>query len=216
MQRSLEANDNPIGVSVLFTVSKMDAGPIISQQEYEVNENEQATTVLPHLFDVGTELLLEAIPNVLSGEITMDSSKVVWEQSEEKVMDASMIRAEEAELMLWKESARTVHNRVRGFSMWPGTFLYVQVGVDSEPQKYKIVTTRVLDDEKVDPTDEIRLGPTKKSGLRFVCYDGSVLEVLMLQPATKKVMDAKSFVNGLQGRDAKWVEISEEEETAKE
>jgi hypothetical protein len=30
-----------------------------------------------------------------------------------------------------------------------------------------------------------------------------------LQPVTKKVMDAKSFVNGLRGRQVKWVETPE-------
>ena len=73
VQRSLEANDNPIGVSVLFTVSKMDAGPVISQKEYNVGEEEQATTVLAHLFDVGTDMLLEAIPDVLNGKMTMET-----------------------------------------------------------------------------------------------------------------------------------------------
>jgi len=207
VQRSLEANDNPIGVSVLFTVSKMDAGPVISQKEYNVGEEEQATTVLAHLFDVGTDMLLEAIPDVLNGKMTMETATI---QDEEQVVDADMINPAEAEIKLWKESADTVHNRVRGFSIWPGTFLYTQVG-DNEPTKTKIVTTRVLS-ETAEPTNLIQLGPKKGDGLRFVCHDGSVLEVLQLQPVTKKVMDAKSFVNGLQGRDAKWIQMPEEEE----
>mmetsp|Transcript_31631 Transcript_31631/g.48515 ORF Transcript_31631/g.48515 Transcript_31631/m.48515 type:complete len:420 (-) Transcript_31631:3-1262(-) len=210
VQRSLEANDNPIGVSVLFTVSKMDAGPIISQEEYEVGEDEQATTVLSHLFDVGTDMLLEAIPDVLNGKMTMETATT---QDEEHVVNADMINPAEAELKLWKESATTVHNRVRGFSIWPGTFVYTQVG-DNEPTKTKIVTTRVLS-ETAEPTNSIQLGPKKKDGLRFVCHDGSILEVLQLQPVTKKVMDAKSFVNGLQGRDAKWIQMPEKEEETK-
>jgi len=207
VQRSLEANDNPIGVSVLFTVSKMDAGPVISQEEYQVGEDEQATTVLAHLFDVGTGMLLEAIPDVLNGKMTMETATT---QDEEHVVNADMINPAEAEIKLWKESATTVHNRVRGFSIWPGTFVYTQVG-DNEPTKTKIVTTRVLS-ETAEPTDLIQLGPKKGDGLRFVCHDGSVLEVLQLQPVTKKVMDAKSFVNGLQGRDAKWIQMPEKEE----
>ena len=41
VQRSLEAGDNPVGVSVLFTVSKMDAGPIVSQTEETIDENDE-------------------------------------------------------------------------------------------------------------------------------------------------------------------------------
>ena len=41
VQRSLEAGDNPVGVSVLFTVSKMDAGPIVAQETLDIDENEK-------------------------------------------------------------------------------------------------------------------------------------------------------------------------------
>lgn len=86
--------------------------------------------------------------------------------------------------------------------MWPGTFLYLQVG-DDEPIKVKIVETRVLP-ETVEPTNVVELGPSKGDGLRLVCGNGSVLEILKLQPVTRKAMDAKSFVNGIQGKRVEW------------
>lgn len=204
VQRSLEAGDNPVGVSVLFTVAKMDAGPIIAQSEKEIDENAQATTVLPLLFDIGTTELLNVIPDVLSGEITMETAA---QQDEELVVEASMIDPAEAELKVWEESATTCHNRVRGFSMWPGTLVYIQID-DDEPIKVKILETRVLE-ETMDATQTVEMGPTKKDGLRLVCEDGSVLEIMKLQPVTRKAMDAKSFVNGLRGRTLKWVKTPE-------
>ena len=210
VQRSLEAGDNPVGVSVLFTVSKMDAGPIVSQQTYDVDENEQATTLLPTLFDIGTKCLIEAIPRVIEGEITMESATV---QDENEVAEAGMINPADAQLWPAKMSANEIHNRVRGFSMWPGTFIYIQMGDNPEPVKVKVIESRVLD-ETVDPTDGIELGPNKGDGLRLVCADGSVLEMLQVQPATKKVMDAKSFVNGLQGRAVRWMSGLEEENSS--
>jgi len=210
VQRSLETGDNPVGVSVLFTVSKMDAGPILAQTEKEIGDNDQATTVLPLLFDIGTKTLLEVIPDVLSGKITMETAA---KQDESLVAEASMIDAAEAELKVWEESALTCHNRVRGFSMWPGTFCYLQIDDEEEPTKVKIVETRVLD-ERMDATQIVEIGPSKKDGLRLVCGDGSVLEILQLQPVTRKVMDAKSFVNGLRGRTVRWVETPVSEEVS--
>jgi methionyl-tRNA formyltransferase len=200
VQRSLEAGDNPVGVSVLFTVAKMDAGPIICQETRAIDENEQATTVLPFLFDIGTKCLINVIPDILNGSITMEKATP---QDESLVTEAGMIDASEAELKVWEESAHVCHNRVRGFSMWPGTFVYMQLD-DEEPMKVKITETRVLD-ETMDPTTVIDIGPSKTDGLRLVCGDGSVLEILRLQPVTRKEMDAKSFVNGLQGRTARWI-----------
>lgn len=202
VQRSLEAGDNPVGVSVLFTVSKMDAGPIISQTTKEIDDDEQATTVLPLLFEIGTKALLDAIPKVLTGSITMENS---LKQDNDMVVNADMIDASEAELKVWAETARVCHNKVRGFSMWPGTFVYLTIG-DDEPTKVKIARTRVTEGETKSPTNLIEIGSNKKDGLKLVCYDGTVLEVMELQPVTKKVMDAKSFVNGLRGREVKWVE----------
>eukprot|EP00529_Nitzschia_sp_RCC80_P026120 CAMPEP_0113462680 /NCGR_PEP_ID=MMETSP0014_2-20120614/12236_1 /TAXON_ID=2857 /ORGANISM="Nitzschia sp." /LENGTH=343 /DNA_ID=CAMNT_0000354589 /DNA_START=253 /DNA_END=1281 /DNA_ORIENTATION=+ /assembly_acc=CAM_ASM_000159 len=202
VQRSLEAGDNPVGVTVLYTVSKMDAGPIVSQQSEQIDDQtDTATKVLPWLFDIGTDLLIKALPDILDGEtMTMD---VATQQDESNVVQAKMIDSSEAELRPWEESAWTMHNRLRGFSMWPGAFLYLHVGdkdsSDVEPVKYKILETRVLS-ETSEVTDEVSPGLTKKDGLRLVCADGSVLEILRLQPATKKPVDALSFVNGLQGR----------------
>mmetsp|Transcript_20551 Transcript_20551/g.30894 ORF Transcript_20551/g.30894 Transcript_20551/m.30894 type:complete len:389 (+) Transcript_20551:143-1309(+) len=206
VQRSLEAGDNPVGVSVLFTVSKMDAGPIIVQEEEEIDENDQATSVLPFLFNVGTKSLIGVLPKILDGSITMETAQA---QDESLVKEASMIDAAEGELKIWEESALVCHNRVRGFSMWPGTYIYVQLD-DEEPMKVKITQTRVLS-EKSEPTREIKKGPAKKDGLRLICGDGSILEILRLQPATRKEMDAKSFVNGLQGRTCAWIKSSVKE-----
>lgn len=202
VQRSLEAGDNPVGVSVLFTVSRMDAGPIVAQEEHNIDDDEQATTLLPDLFKIGTRSLMEAIPKVIDGEISMETATV---QDESRVAEAGMIDSSEGQLWPTKMSARECHNRVRGFSMWPGTFLFFQIGDDtSEPTKVKVIESRVLD-ETAEATDIIEIGPKKGDGLRLICSDGSVLEMLRVQPITKKVMDAKSFVNGLQGRTVRWL-----------
>jgi methionyl-tRNA formyltransferase len=124
------------------------------------------------------------------------------------VVEAAMLDLSEGEFKPWEESAKTLHNRLRGFSMWPGGFLYLEVGEGSEPTKFKIIETRVLPDTAA-PTYIVEPGPTKKDGLRLVCHDGSVLEINRLQPATKKPVDALSFVNGLQGRTVRWVHSPE-------
>lgn len=208
VQRSLEAGDNPVGVSVLFTVSKMDAGPIVKQVEEEIDEDIDSTMLLPRLFDIGTDLLIDALPEVIEGKITMNNALV---QDEEKVVNADMIDSSEGELFVWKDSARSCHDKLRGFSMWPGTFLYVRVGdaEDAEPVKMKIIKSRVLAESGADVTDEIVMGPEKKDGLRLVCGDGSVLELLIVQPVTRKAMDAKSYVNGLRGETVRWVKMPE-------
>jgi len=208
VQRSLQAGDNPVGVSVLFTVQKMDAGPIVRQSTYPLNNDvDNATNLLPALFQTGTQCLIDVLPDVVAGRITMEEGVTV--QDENEVVDAEKIAPEEAMLAVWEDGARVCHNKVRGFSMWPGTYLLCQVGdevVDDEnpPLKLKVLESRVLDDGCVESTDEIVLGPKKGDGLRVVCGDGSVLELLRVQPATRNAMDAKSYMNGLRGAKLRW------------
>jgi methionyl-tRNA formyltransferase len=76
---------------------------------------------------------------------------------------------------------------------------------NSESVKMKVIETRVLDETMTEPTNIIEIGPKKGDGLRLVCFDGSVLELLKVQPVTRNVMDAKSFVNGLQGQTVRWL-----------
>jgi methionyl-tRNA formyltransferase len=40
--------------------------------------------------------------------------------------------------------------------------------------------------------------------LEVICGDGSILGLLKVQPVSKKVMNAKSFFNGLQGNAIKY------------
>jgi methionyl-tRNA formyltransferase len=144
--------------------------------------------------------LIEVLPDVLNGKISMETATV---QDESQVVEAGMIDPSEAELKVWQESALTCHNRVRGFSMWPGTFVYLEIE-GSHRLRLKLWKPEMLD-ERMEATQLVEIGPSKKDGLRLVCDDGSVLEILKLQPVTRNVMDAKSFVNGLRGRAVKWV-----------
>lgn len=207
VQRSLQAGDELIGVTILYTVSKMDAGPIISQDTYQVGKNEQSTNVLQHLFRVGTARLIELLPDIVSGKISFESATP---QNEDGVVKADLVNVDEGELKVWEESAITSHNKVRGFSIWPGTWMYFTIGDDDsqEPLRLKIIETQVQD-VKLAPTHQVQLGNDRCSGLYVVCNDGSVLELLKVQPETKKVMDARSFVNGLRGKTLQWVNMKQ-------
>lgn len=225
VQRSLEAGETTVGVSVLYTVQKMDAGPIIIQKEVPINsENDTTTNVLPMLFEVGTYLLIDyVLPNILNDTITMTSQNVI-QQNELEVSYASMIDSNEAEFKVWKESATTCHNRLRGFSIWPQAYMYFiiccnkddnETVISSEPIKVKILKTRVVDTNSIQNTDNdnnnefntrVTLGPTKNDGLYVTCYDGSILELLIVQPVTKKAFPARDFQNGYPNQIIRWIQ----------
>lgn len=212
VQRSLEQGDNPVGVTLLYTVSAMDAGPILAQTTVPIDQDVTTTTLLPQLFQIGTQLLLHHLPSICNGTQSIDTATV---QDEAMAVPAPLIHASEAEFRVWEASARTCHNRLRGFSLWPQAFLWLQVGDRPEPIKVKVLQTRVVEDDDGtdlvrDPTDVVDVGPTKKSGLYVVCGDGSVLELLEVCPATRRPCRARDFYNGYRGEVIRWVRPPED------
>ena len=200
VQRSLEDGVKKTGVSVLFTVKEMDAGPIVVQTEYDVPDNMQAPELLSVLFKLGTESLVESLPMVWDGTI------VPREQDHSKATHAAKLERAQGELDFQHLSARACHNKVRAFAGWPGTyhsFTFVKDGVE-EAMEVKVLETRVREDSVTDAEkDALSKSMVLYNGrdaMMVMCGDGSILEILKLQSPGKKPVAASAFNNGLTGK----------------
>lgn len=196
VQRAVEAGVEETGVSVAYTVLACDAGPVLAQRRVAPGDDIQAPQLLEQLFSQGTELLLERIDSVMD-EAAIDSATP---QDETAVVHAAKVAKEEG-VLDFKLPARTLHNKVRGFAGWPGTTAAFMVegrkAEDGESNVVlKIIRTR-LGPVNGDPAQPPRL---VDGTMQLTCADGSVLEVLTVQPPGKKPMEASAFWNGLQGR----------------
>ena len=191
----------------------MDAGPILKQVIHALIGEEKAPELLQVLFEEGTEALIEALPSV------WDGSAKPQQQEEDGATKADKINASEAGVYFEKETAREIHNKVRGFAGWPGTWAWFELVDEGEEGReegelvrLKIVTTRVVEQEGGEGGREVGLVGGKGGGLRVVCGDGSVLDLMEVQPPGKKVMDSKSYANGLRGRKLRWKPMLPKEE----
>lgn len=202
LQRCLEAGDAVAGVSVAFTVLKMDAGPLLRQEERPLVGDEQEPPLLLELFERGTELLLDALPSVWDGSCAGQLAP----QEDARATKAAKLSTADAELRLEQLSASEAHNKVRAFAGWPGTWTRLSI-CGAEPIRVKLLQTRLgLPEAAGDPPPAGRQVALAAGGgaLRLVCGDGSLLEVLRLTLPGKKPVDARAFWNGLNGRRAEW------------
>lgn len=218
VQRCLEAGDAVTGVTVAFTVLAMDAGPVLRQEERVLDGDECAPELLLELFESGTHALLEALPSVWDASC----ADALVEQEGERATKAPKIKNAEAETRLDVVSARTAHNRVRGFAGSPGTWTELDLGDGKPAVRAKLLKTSIVHDA---PSADTPTGGASEGGatgaddcssralvlssdgktLELTCDDGSVLGVSTLTLPGKKPVDAKSFWNGLNGRTAMWV-----------
>lgn len=197
--RALEAGVSETGVSVAFTALKMDSGPIVMQKRVALDGSEQAPELLQTLFDMGSDALIESLPSVFSGS--------AWElatpQDDAAATDADKLSKDEARLA-FVESANIVHNKVRAFAGWPGTWGDFIV-TDEATGKEEAVRLKIIHSRVVRAQGGMCLGVhdvalTKDGELGIVCDDGSVLAVSSVQPPGKKIMSATAFWNGLRGK----------------
>eukprot|EP00240_Pyramimonas_obovata_P005375 CAMPEP_0118927630 /NCGR_PEP_ID=MMETSP1169-20130426/5060_1 /TAXON_ID=36882 /ORGANISM="Pyramimonas obovata, Strain CCMP722" /LENGTH=422 /DNA_ID=CAMNT_0006869435 /DNA_START=37 /DNA_END=1305 /DNA_ORIENTATION=- len=198
--RALEAGVEETGVSVAYTVLACDAGPILASERMAPGDEIQAPELLQELFERGTNLLLAELPGALDGS---GAAKAVA-QDENEVVHADKMSPEEALLDFGHPGgARALHNKVRGFAGWPGTKVDLVIenkkGV-KETINVKVVETCVGKGPRADGQDRMAITLVDKKRLQVECDDGSLLEILKLQPPGKKVQEAFAFFNGLQGR----------------
>eukprot|EP01025_Chloroclados_australasicus_P049542 TRINITY_DN5646_c0_g2_i1.p3 TRINITY_DN5646_c0_g2~~TRINITY_DN5646_c0_g2_i1.p3 ORF type:complete len:253 (-),score=19.06 TRINITY_DN5646_c0_g2_i1:110-868(-) len=192
--RCLQDGNNVTGVSVAYTVLKMDAGPVLEQQTHRINKEIQAPELLQQLFAIGTDVLIKNLDIVFAGK----GLQKAIAQDENSATQAPKLCSQESWLN-FSLPAEVVHNKVRALAGWPGTRAMLQVssGQDRSDFELKIVKTSINCDESLQTEDDIQFIDSR---LFIKCGDGKLLEILSVQPSGKKIMDIKSFKNGLVGK----------------
>lgn len=156
----------------------IDTGPVFSTRQVPILETDDAQTLGQKLAEIGGDLLLETLPAIYDGSAQMK------QQSEDGATYASMLKKEDG-LLDFTQTVSDLFNRVRAFYPWPGTWLMW------ENQPLKIIKARPF-------TGVTGLVGTKAihQGLPVVyCSDGALI-LEEVQPAGKKPMNGKVFLNG--------------------
>jgi methionyl-tRNA formyltransferase len=178
IQRSIEAGDKESGVSMQRMVKKLDAGPVIAEKRVVLDSQITATELYDRLAVLGCELLNVDLVEYVQGNLKPH------EQDETLVSVARKIEKEES-LLEWNSSAEKLHNKVRAFTMGPGTYVMFQ------GKRLKIHRTEVVAVETGFNAGNIALADSEK--LIVNCADGA-LSLLEVQPESKSKMPIREFI----------------------
>jgi methionyl-tRNA formyltransferase len=176
IQRSLENGDTVTGVSLQKMVFKLDAGPVISERQMNLDTVINATELYDQLSILGCEILKTDLIKYTNGEILPRA------QDESKVTVAHKISKEEA-LLNFDLPAEKFHNKVRGFSMGPGTYVMFQ-GKRLKIHKTKVVTGSGVIGKVFSVTTEELIISTSENLISF----------LEVQPESKPKMSIVDFL----------------------
>jgi len=221
VQKALVEGDDETGISILYTVTKMDAGPIALQRSIPLHGNETADGLLVDLFDWGAELLIDQVfPRVFTGDLSMETATP---QDEALVTKAGLIAKADGNLWPHNETAFQMRNKARGYVGWPGVRLPVActgskkappVGCRVKVEDVEVISFESLglDGEGSDrPLEELLWVPARNGreaaiGVRSAVDPENVLLVRKLHIPGKNEVSAKLFYKGyMKAQPATWL-----------
>jgi methionyl-tRNA formyltransferase len=169
--------DEKTGVTIMKMDAGLDTGPMLAQRSIRIMPDDTAGSVFQTLSTLGAELLIETLPDYLSGEIHPQP------QLEEGATYAPMLKKEDGRLD-FNADVHELERRVRAFNPWPGTFM------DFEGSNLKVHRAHI------EPGDA-------SAGERLIVQNqpavgarGGILVLDEVQPAGRKPMSGKSFLSG--------------------
>ncbi len=179
---ALLAGDEVTGVTIQYIHKRMDAGDILLQEKVPIEPGDDHGSLSGKLHPIGARLLVTALDGLESSVISPVP------QDPDNVTRAPKITKEDPWID-WTEPARQIRNRIRAFSP--------DIGARAKfrDKDCKILGVHPEISQLIESTEPGAIVEPTKEGPRVACSDG-ILTITRLQPAGKKALDGRSFVNG--------------------
>jgi methionyl-tRNA formyltransferase len=174
------------GVTLMKLDEGMDTGPTFARITTPVGDDETAGQLAERLARLGAEAVTRWLPDYVRGACALEP------QDPTKATLAPVLRKDDGRID-WKKPAPQIHDHVRGMSPWPGAFT-----IATSPRgavTVKVHSTRVA------PAAQAKAAPgavlvADKSRVLVACGDGTVLELLSVQPEGRRAVRAADWVIG--------------------
>ena len=174
--------DAETGVTIMKVAPELDAGDILGQIATPIDPEETVETVHDRLARLGGELLVQVVEKIAAGTLQPVP------QDPDQVTYAPMLSRTLSPID-WGQSARTIHNKVRGLVPWPATSTDI---FSREPVKIFSVTETGEHTGKAPGT----VLAAQKEGIDVACGDGMVIRILELQAPGSRRMTAADYLRG--------------------
>lgn len=178
------------GVSILFTVKKLDAGALILQQKSAIGPDETTGSLTMRLFEMGGEMLSEAIKALEDPAFSGTS------QDEESVTFCHKISKQDGQIQ-WQKTAEDIVNQYRAYTPWPSVYTFYQ------GKRLTISDLTLASNDDDLPIHSSHPGSfhyvKKQRALYVYCGDQKAVLIHKIKPEGGKVLDIASFINGIKG-----------------
>jgi methionyl-tRNA formyltransferase len=161
------------GISIMQLVAKMDAGPVYAQERVRIEPNETKFDLYNKIVQISSELLSDALPNILSGSLTAQA------QDDTRATYSRLLTKDDSWINPDIQTAAEAERLVRAHLNFPKSKLTL-LGHDVIIQK-----ARVSQDA---------------DGLTVRCKDGAYLVIEELIAPSGKRMTGAEYIRGYGSR----------------
>ena len=180
IQRAIINNESYTGLSSFFLNESIDGGELIFQSKVDIDKNDTFKEVWTKLYIDSSDFILETLELIENKEKRLIKGCPLIESY------ASKIKKTELKID-WNEKNTLVHNKIRAFSPYPSMYTVFN------GKRLKILKSRIISDNiNSRISGEVF---AENSRLLVKCGVGA-LEILSLQPDSKRKMNAIDFING--------------------
>jgi len=185
IQRAIINGDAKTGICTMITEEGLDCGGICLKDEIEITEDMNYVELFELIAQKSPELIEMTLLNIKSGSLHPT------EQCHSNVTFAKKMTSEESKID-WGQTARQIHNLVRGIYKFPSAHGFFK------GKFVKIKQTKVLEENISQGASAGTILAINKEGLEIATVDG-VLLIIKVKPEGKSEMFARDWVNGFPG-----------------
>jgi methionyl-tRNA formyltransferase len=182
IQWAIADGERETGVTIMKMDAGLDTGPVLSTRRTPILPADDSQILHDRLAQLGAELLTETIPGYVAGKI------LPVPQPGEGSTYAAKIKKEDGHID-WRQPARTIWNRLRAFTPWPGAFTFLPA--EPRPQLLKIWKVELVGCSGA-PGEILS---ADRAGIIVGCGHGA-LRILELQREGGRRMGAAEFLAG--------------------
>lgn len=181
VQAAILSGDEATGVTIMKMDPGLDTGPILAQESTPIQSDDTGGELAQRLAQLGADLLIRTLPQYAAGEIEPQP------QDDSLATKAPLLRKRDG-LLDFQEPAPKLERKIRAYHPWPGTHFYWQ---DQRIAVHQASVHEHQDHLPAGTAFEIGGTPAVETG-----SDALILE--QIQPAGKRSMSGRSFLNGAQ------------------
>lgn len=185
IQWAIAQGETVTGVTVQRMAKRVDAGDILVQKSLTIGSDETAPELFARLSELGAPAVAEALELLQAS-----AGQCGTPQDEAQATFAPRLKREDGRLD-WNGSGAEIHNRVRGFNPWPGTYALIR------QETVKVLKTGLAAEPApagAAPGTVLRIEP--EAGWLVAAGRGTAVWVHEVQCAGKKAVSAQAYSCG--------------------